>query len=1201
MRTPRRPARATTGAAGLLAALAYLPLLLTAPSRLPADTKLGLTLDPGRLMSTAMRTWDTDQFAGWVPHQSIAYLWPSGPFYWLFEHLGVPAWAVQRLFLGTVLFLAGLGMFLLVRRRAYGWPAALVAALAFQLSPYVLPYASRTSVMLMPWAAVPWMMLLVPRCTGTRWLRPTALFALVVLTMGAVNLTATMMVAPAPLLALADEVRQGRVRLRAALLAAVRIGVACLAVSLWWIVMLSQQGRYGADVLGYSETLQATSATSTALEVLRQSGYWLAYVVTPKGATTTAAVGMMSSIRLVAASLLLVLVWLGALLFLRFRERWLAAALVLCGVVLAVGTHPIDDASPLMSPIADASRSSLALAMRSSTRAVPLLTAAVALSLAALVQYLSRHLPRARAVPAVLLVALLVAANLPSLFKGSIIDRNLLHDDTVPAAWSEAARVVDEGDPERRVVQLPGVESQAFTWGYTVDPPLAWTIHRPLLTRDWLPLGMVGAMDLWYAFDDRFQDGTAAPQAVAAISRLTGSGTIWLAGDTDSGRFDSATPEAVQAVLDAAPGVRRTTTIGPVTLYEVEQPRDIASAATEEVVLVGSGDGIVDAASAGLLHGTEVVRYAATMTDDDLRAAVDRGARLILTDSNRKRARQWRGSQDVWGALESPDTAAVTRFDPQDVRFPLFPSATTDQQTVAAHERLRSVVATSYGSPLRLLPEFRPAQALDGDPTTAWEVGHEGGPVIGEAITLDGDTGPLRVVRAGLGGPVTARVTAIRVSRGNRSVNVPLGPSADTAPGQQVEAPAGDGPLTVTIIGVDGPGPTGLAELLERPDPETVRTPLVDDAASGQETRTDLVLTRLRDGDEEPVLRRVVTVPAGRDFQWSVEVRGRTGSTPTAGCTGTVLRIDGTELGVQLSDGDAAALADGQAVAAPLCDPPTALGAGRHTIESTTDAGLDVDRVVATSVADGEHGAPEAPVPTVTIRRGHDQHRITVTGCPDGCWVVFGEGYSTGWSAASADATVGPHTAVNGGMNGWWVEPQEGGRATLTVHWAPQRTVDLALLLSALLVLLTVAAAAWPRRHTEVVGEATGPAPVRLVIGDTGHRRRWAVAAVAAGAVTALAVDPAWGAAALAVGLLAAVSRRPAVAFAASLATVAGVAIAVVHRLRTDPPRVDFGWPAAFEGHHRPVLAAVVAVTVFILVAERRPAPRTRSHQDLDV
>lgn len=72
--------RAALEVAGL-ALLAYVPALTAAPGRIPADTKLYLYLDPARQMGDALWSFDTRQFAGWVPHQIIGYLWPSGPFY----------------------------------------------------------------------------------------------------------------------------------------------------------------------------------------------------------------------------------------------------------------------------------------------------------------------------------------------------------------------------------------------------------------------------------------------------------------------------------------------------------------------------------------------------------------------------------------------------------------------------------------------------------------------------------------------------------------------------------------------------------------------------------------------------------------------------------------------------------------------------------------------------------------------------------------------------------------------------------------------------------------------------------------------------------------------------------------------------------------------------------------------------------------
>ena len=169
---PGRQRRLRLPSPGLLvlAALTYLPALTAAPGRMPTDTKLFLYLDPGRLVADAPFTWDTRQFAGWVPHQTIAYLWPSGPWFWVFDQLGVPDWIAHRLWIGTLLFLGGAGVRWGARQLGLATNAASVAGIVYALSPYILPYVSRTSVMLLPWAGVGWLVGLTVRATArTRW------------------------------------------------------------------------------------------------------------------------------------------------------------------------------------------------------------------------------------------------------------------------------------------------------------------------------------------------------------------------------------------------------------------------------------------------------------------------------------------------------------------------------------------------------------------------------------------------------------------------------------------------------------------------------------------------------------------------------------------------------------------------------------------------------------------------------------------------------------------------------------------------------------------------------------------------------------------------------------------------------------------------------------------------------------------------
>src|SRR4029077_15754772 len=98
---------------GLLALLAYVPVLLTKPGKVVADTKSYLYLDPGRLLERAVSMWHPHIGMGPVTQQHLGSLFPMGPYYWVLHFVGVPAWVSQRLWLGSILFGAALGVLFL--------------------------------------------------------------------------------------------------------------------------------------------------------------------------------------------------------------------------------------------------------------------------------------------------------------------------------------------------------------------------------------------------------------------------------------------------------------------------------------------------------------------------------------------------------------------------------------------------------------------------------------------------------------------------------------------------------------------------------------------------------------------------------------------------------------------------------------------------------------------------------------------------------------------------------------------------------------------------------------------------------------------------------------------------------------------------------------------------------------------------------
>ncbi len=812
------------------------------------------------------------------------------------------------------MFVGGLGVRWAARHLGLPGAGALTAAFVYQLSPYILPYLSRTSLMLLPWAGVGWLVgLTIRSATRTRW-RDPAIFALVILTVGSPNATALMMIAPAPVLWLLHAAWQRSITWRRAVAAGLRIGGLCLGVSMWWIAMLVVQSRHGADVLSYSETLEAVSFTSVSTETLRGLGYWLFYIRDPAGFATSASANYLESGRVIAIGFALLICCVAGIALTRWSQRRYAAMLVFVGVVLAVGVHPIADPSPLMSRLANESRSSLSLAIRSSTRALPLSSFGLALGAGAFATaataLIVKRRPRLRLlVPSI--VIWLAVLNLPALFNGGFVDPALVRDENVPTAWRQAAAALDEGSTEHRVMQVPGAEFGAFRWGYTVDPPLPGLTAKPLITRDLLPLGSPGAMDLLYALDDRAQANVVDPASIAPVARFFGADTIWVSNDMAFERFRTPRPELTYAMFNIPPNglaepqpfgtatsnepklatVDETSlanpTIGepvpPVELADVLQPVAMVRAASRVVVLAGSGDGIVDASAAGLLHGDEAILYAADLGPNDQIADADQ---VIITDSNRDRARQWRGTQDVVGFTETGGPQSdVLQPDTADQRLPVFSDQSAVHQTTAAVDGLE-IRATGYGEPFAYRPEDRPAMAVDGDPATAWAVADRFNP-IGQRIEVSGDLANLSLLQSQQSG-ASRMISTVRLDFDNAGSDVvELDDRSLTGSGQPIDVPSGATFVAITITAVaprpgatdPGPSAVGFAELGLGAHTEVVSLPR-DTTGISPATPLAIVLTRLRTdplnrwrSDPEPRTIREFALASDRDLAATFTLR----------------------------------------------------------------------------------------------------------------------------------------------------------------------------------------------------------------------------------------------------------------------------------------------------------------------------------------
>ncbi|MEM8704971.1 MAG: alpha-(1-_3)-arabinofuranosyltransferase family protein [Actinomycetota bacterium] len=919
-----------------VAALCYLPVVFSSSGDVGADTKTYLYLDPGGVLAEARHLWDSDVALGTVTHQNIGYLWPMGPFYWLFETLGSPDWFAQRIWLGSLLFAAAMGVRFLLRTFDWTGPGVGVAMVAYGLSPYLLDYSARISAVLLPWSGLPWMIgLTVLSVRHGGWRHP-ARFALVVLTVGSVNATSLLLVGLAPVFWLVHVTLVERtVPWRRSVAAAMRIGVASAVVSVWWVAGLVLQGRYSLPVTRYTETYEVVADAATAPEILRGLGYWFFYGNDKFGAWIEPSIEYTQGVWLLFLTFGLVVLALLANTVVRWRHRSFFVGLLVLGALIGVGSHPFDDPSFLGGLFKDFTRTDAGLALRSTPRAVPMVVLATAVLLGSVTGALQARFPRpGRAFTALTLVAIILAN--PAMWKVRMIEEHLHRDEHLPDYWLEAAEAFDADDDGSRIWELPGSDFASYRWGNTVDPITPGLIERGYVARELVPFGSAESADLLTAFDRRMQEVSLERESVIPIARLLSVGDLVHRADLTYERFRTPRPVPTAAFLESVPGLGAPVGFGepvpnvagpqqtlldevelsidptlpdpsPVTSYAVPDPLDVVRlrSGTAVTVVVGDGEGLVDAAAAGLLDVDRTIFFGADLVvDDRLRAEVtDTPAEIVITDANRRRSRRWGTLRENVGYTELAGQAALV-FDPQDNRLPIFPSVDTtpgldpdDTRTVAVHLDGPAITASRFGNPVTHTLDDRPVHAADGDLGTAWTVA-DFAEARGEFLRLDfGEPVTIDTIHAVQPQMEANRhITELTVVADGVERVLALTPTSWLPDGEVLTfEPVTASTFDVVITDLDYPvsdtypvgiSPVGFAELRlgeAVSTTEWLRTPraLVDRLADTIDDHSvSVVLTRERSNPQEPVrdtpetsMRRIVTLPTTRTFDVSGTVR----------------------------------------------------------------------------------------------------------------------------------------------------------------------------------------------------------------------------------------------------------------------------------------------------------------------------------------
>ena len=870
------------------------------------DTVHDLYQAPGRRLLHDLFAWESSPSLG-RPNIDVGLL-PLDVLVWALRSVGLPAWVVVRLWRAVLLLVAGWGAVRLidhVRGEGASNPSRVAAAAVYVANPFVVTGAASTPVLL-PYALLPWLIVAFGRAVRERggWGRP-ALFALFFFLMGGMHggVVPLLLLLALPAYG-AYAVLAEREPVRRVLGAAGKCLLLAAAVSLYWIVPAVLGRAGGTAIARTTERPESVSVASSFAESLRLLGLWTvygrpggrlfqpntaAYVTTPLVVMATFAVPLAAFVSL----------WWS-----RARARVLGIALVAIGIPVMVGLFPVDSPSPL-GRLLDAAFDDVpgAIAFRTTNKVGPLVALGYAVLIALGVEVAARRAwtPRTRALAAATAAGVVAVAVYPA-WSGDLYPRGL----RIPDYWHEAAADLDQGADDQRILMLPGEALANYRWGINapddVGPSL---LSRPFAYRSTVQDGSVFASNFLAALDVTINAEALPAGALSAMARHLGASDILVRNDMAWEDTNGAPPSAiVRQVSDdprltlagvfgepgqhtVAPG--RTATadadrgLPPLEWFRVGGAGGIVRAESlgRTVVVDGDNFAVPELADMGVLTGRAPFLLAGDLSPARLRRALDDGARLAVTDTNRRRrwASQLTG-EGYSATLARGDAVEEEGDSPSLTLFPDRPAT----QSHAVLEGARSVAASQSGSIFGLTPGGRPALAFDGDETTSWIAG-DFGSAEGQSITIGFDR-PRRVTRLSLR-PLVGdgiAIEAARVRAGNQQVPVffpPLEPEVDV---RIPETEAASITVEITKLRGNGRDPVGFTEVVV-PGVTVVERVAMPSTLAELTTRLDergralmaaapldVVMTRQvgRPGspldDEEQALRRRFSLPDAREF-----------------------------------------------------------------------------------------------------------------------------------------------------------------------------------------------------------------------------------------------------------------------------------------------------------------------------------------------
>lgn len=740
-----------------LALLLLLPFL-SQPGRYVADTRDALWFSTGTYVSNSFTLWQSSPSLGHAQRDAIVV--PMGALVWLLRSLAVPLWAVERLWHGLLLFTAAAGVVLLIDhlRGRRGLVAPAVGALAYALTPYAFGFGLATTGPFVPYALLPFLLLVTMRTLPRGGLLGPALFGLTTFLMGGGNGAPQ---AYAVLVALAYVVWavavERSVRLHRALTYTAWSLLFALGLNAYWLLLLVSGDV--PNTLAATERPEVINVASSYSESVRGLGFWAFYGGDASGPWLPMVRRFISSPLFIVTGFAVPAAAVASAWLLRLRHRLFFLFLAILAVLVMAGIFPVDSPTPFGRLLLFAyDHVPGAAGLRTTYKFGAALNLSVAVLAAALVEDAWRRLPapeqvgwRAALAAATVLV---LGVNAFPLWSGGLYN-GARTAAGIPGYWRRALDRLEQRQEGYRAFFAPGALSTFHRWGGLHEGVAEATPELSSVHRNPLPIGQRYGSNLLAAVEQPYQAGLPA-ENWATLLRYLGVRDVVLQNDVDWQRSHTARPGELQ-VLARDPSLEPLTSFGvarglpeasaeggplaevertlpPVQVLTVPDPLPVVRAeGGGPLVVSGDGFGLAALARQGLLQGNPPVLYSGDLGPEELRVILRDRPTLVITDSNRRRVWSFSGVRRNY-SYTLPAGATIGDRPPG---FGLFGDR-PETQSVAVYEGVAAITASGYGSPFEDQPEYRPSNAFDGDPDTWWLVGALTDPVGAWAqVTFD--------------------------------------------------------------------------------------------------------------------------------------------------------------------------------------------------------------------------------------------------------------------------------------------------------------------------------------------------------------------------------------------------------------------------------------------------------------------------------